>query len=198
MKEELRLANVKLDLLKVLSKRESNLSDWRFTYIVPATVLAFGLGFLFRSVWIGLIIFSLAAYHVVRYVIEAHENWAANKQLKKAVDRGDFSVSIETLDHISDETIYEPHITRHGRINIREAKFFYFVGGSSWRVPDIYRHYEWSMNYSMSTNGLDSTSVIGNEFHFITLKGDQDIGYIYNTKMFELKEYEYTTVRKGN
>ena len=69
-KERLTLEAIKQDLMKIVDFQLSNKTDWRFSYIVPITLLAVMIGILLKNVLIGLLIFSIAAYHIVRYVIE--------------------------------------------------------------------------------------------------------------------------------
>ena len=73
-KEKITLEAIKQDLMKMVNFQLSNKSDWRFSYIVPITLLAVMAGVLLKNVIVGLLIFSVAAYHIVRYVIEYREH----------------------------------------------------------------------------------------------------------------------------
>lgn len=188
MKEDLTLEHVKQDLLKIVELRGSNISDWRLSYIVPVTLLAVIVGFLLKNVWIGLLIFSVSAYHIVRLVIEARQNRETKKLLKNEIQRGDVAVSIETLDHITQEIIYEPYAGRRSHHVTKEVKFFYFLSGIRWRVPNVITHYPWSKNYSITSKMLDMTAVEGNEFYVISLQSNHEIAYVYNTKFFDFKD----------
>ena len=73
-KEKLTLEAVKQDLMKMVNFQLSNKTDWRFSYIVPITLLAVTASILLKNVFVGLLIFSIAAYHILRYVIEYREH----------------------------------------------------------------------------------------------------------------------------
>jgi hypothetical protein len=187
-KEMLTMAGITEDLRKVAWFKLSRLEDWRMSYIIPIAGLALFVGIYFKKIVIALLIFSIAAYHIVKYIREAIEYVTQKKALAALVDRGDISISIEKFSHIADETIYEPHTTGRGHTNnYRDVKMFYFESGVSWRMQS-YWHYEWSKEYYLSAEGLINTSVGGNEFFYITLKGEHDISYIYPCKLFELDE----------
>ena len=73
----------------------------------------------------------------------------------------------------------------------KEAIFFHFEGGSTWRVPSFpkfVKHYEWSREFSLSSEGLYNTSLKGNEFYFVAIQGASEVTYIYPCKFFELSE----------
>ena len=131
--------------------------------------------------------FSIAAYHIVRYVIEYKEYKKNQNAVMSLVFRGDFSISHVVFSHAADEVIYEPH-----RINMRRTratkivKIFYFKSGISWRVPQVDNHYLWSKDMYLSSKGLENISVEGEEFYFISLQGYPDVSYIYPCKMFDI------------
>ena len=187
-KEMLTMAGITEDLRKVAYFKLSRLEDWRMSYIIPIAGLALFVGIYFKKIVIALLIFAVAAYHIVQYIREIIEYRAQKKELMSVVDRGDISISVEKFSHIAEETIYEPHTTSRGHTNnYRDVKMFYFESGVSWRMQS-YWHYEWSKEYYLSAEGLINTSVGGNEFYYITLKGEHDISYIYPCKLFELDE----------
>ena len=190
-KDSLTLKNVQKDLLVVAGEQEYNVSDWRLSYIVPVTALALLLGFLLKNVWIGLAIFSVAAYHIVRLILESKDARAAQRLLREEIQRGAVAVSVETLDHIARETVYEPHSHGRHKHTLKEVEFFYFRSGIRWRVPNVLRHYEWSREYSTTSQMLNLTAVEGNEFYVISLQSNHSVSYAYNTKFFELKEAEF-------
>ena len=200
-KEKLTLFNIKYDLHKVASFKFSNASDWRFSYIVPITLLAIMIGVLTKSILIGLLIFSFAVYHIVLYIPSCKEYFRQKKAIKEAIDRRDISISAEKLSHIGTERIYEPHMGGRSIHKFKDVKFYYFVSGTRWRLPIVYnrnasgtlwrrhegyKHYGWSKEYYLSSEGLQNISVEGNEFYYISLQGHYDIAYIYPRKIFEL------------
>lgn len=184
-KETLSLLYVKQDLERSLKFTVSNKSEWRQAYYVPITAIALIVGIYLKNVWIGLLIFSFAAYHIVRYVLESREYRALKKEILDALSRGDISVSVEKLDHIAEDRIYEPHF---GKTNSKLVSFFYFESGRSWRLPNIVKHYKWSREYCVSNEGLRNISLQGDKFYFVSLQGYDEVAYIYPFKTFVLDE----------
>ncbi len=182
-KERLTPDKVRRDLCKVAAGRETVTAEWRLRYILPGLALAVLLGIFLRSVWIGLLILLFPVYHIVRWIMTAREGKAAWQALLGMVQRDDLAVSVETLSHISEETVYEPGVREQ---EYRIIKVFYFMSGASWRMPEV-THYTWSETHYLSCQGLDNTSLAGDSFYLISLQTDHDIAYIYNTKMFEFK-----------
>ena len=68
IKEKITLECVRQDLHRIIKWQLLNTLDGRFCFIVPITLIAIILGFVFRSLWVGMIIFSVAAYHILSYV----------------------------------------------------------------------------------------------------------------------------------
>jgi len=185
-KEELTLQNVKQDLGRIAAFHLFNKADVRFAYIVPSALSAIVVGCLLHNLWIGLAIFSLAAYHIVRYVIEYKQYHAQKLAIRTVLERGDVSVSVERLSHIKQEVIYEPHAAGRHVHETKTVTFYHFEGGTAWRLPRVDRHYEWSAEYAITSRGLDNVSLVGDEFFFVSLQGYADIGYIYPCKFFVL------------
>ncbi len=88
-KETLLLHHIMQDLKIVARFQMSNTADWRFSFIVPVTLLSVIFGWLFENIWIGLFIFSVAAYHIVRYVVECKEYYVSPKGLENISIEGD-------------------------------------------------------------------------------------------------------------
>lgn len=185
-KEKITLNAIREDLLKVVKDQISNKSDWRFSYIIPITMIAILISVLFKNIFIGLLIFSVSVYHIVRYVIEFKEYKSNKTAIVSLIERDGISISNEVLDHIANETIYEPHARGRLTKSIKEITVYYFIGGSSWRVPNVDKHYSWSNEFYLSSNGLENISLAGDEFFLIRLQNYSDIAYIYPCKTFEL------------
>ena len=186
-KETLTLSGITHDLKTVAYNNLSNAEEWRLSYIVSITVIAITVGALLKALWPGLLIFAVAAYHIVRYVMELRKYIASRNAIDSVIHRGDISISVEQLSHIADETIYEPH--QHGKHShaTKQITVFYFNSGASWKVPDIYqRHYEWSREFHLSSEGLKNVSVAGNDFFYVSLQGYPHVVYVYPCKLFEL------------
>lgn len=189
-KETLLLPNVTNDLKTVAKFQIKNIGDWRFSYIGSLTLISVVIGVLLQSVWIALLIFSAAAYHIVRYILEYRryriEIKAVMSAVDRAVDRADISISTERLSHVATETIYEPHSAGKSTQLTKNVTYFYFESGSRWRVPRVPEHYKWSRNFHTSRTGLENVSLQGDEFYIISLQGYHDIAYIYPCKYFDL------------
>ena len=189
-KEVLTLEKIAKDLRVVAKKKMEKISEWRFLYIFSFTLFAICIGAFFNSIWIGILIFSVAAYHIVRYVMEYRAQYAIKKSIKSLINRGEISISVENFSHFGLEYVHEPRVRYvNGRAVMdlgREVKFMFFMSGTSWRVPIVKNHYAWSKEYYVSTEGLDNISLQGDEFYYVTLQGDYDISYVYPCKFFTL------------
>ena len=104
------------------------------------------------------------------------------------IERGKISISTETFSHIANDLVYEPHRVFRRAWATKMITLYYFNGGSSWRVPLFAKHYEWSKEYFISSQGLKNISIKGDEFYFVSLQAYNDIAYIYPCKNFELDE----------
>lgn len=195
-KEILTLENVKRDLLEVVNTQKYVQFEWRFSYIVPAVAVAVTCYTEFGMYLPALFCIPFAVYHLVKYILDTRQIMAKKAAVRKAIDRGDVSVTLEKLSHIARESIFEPHIGGMGRFKrqkaLKDVKLYYFDSGRCWRDPLFTfetgkeYHYEWSSELKLSSGGLDVTSLKGNEFYLISLQSSYDIAYIYPTKFFEL------------
>ena len=124
------------------------------------------------------------------------------RRLKKTVQsmrgRGELLISVERLDYIKRETVYEPRIGRKSVHHMKEASFYYFVSGKRWRriiqrkftpwVTVPIRYYEWSRDFVLSPMGLDNVSLEGDEFLYVCLRDEPEVACIYPAKYFKLDE----------
>ena len=187
-KEKITLANIQSDLRRSADSGFSVNEDGRLAYIIPFTMGAVWFGILFHSLWVGLLFFAVAAYHMVRYGMVIREYQRQKKAIRKALERGDVSVAVERLSHIAVETLLEPNTRGRNVKHTRSVTFFHFYSGGTWRVPEVLQHYDWSKEYHFSLVGLENTSVEGNEFFYVSLQGYPEIAYIYPCKFFVLDE----------
>ena len=192
-KELLKLSNIRKDLDLVAYCTISNMSDWKLFPVIGAIILAVTLRYYLKNLWISVAISLVAIPYLIAYIKDIKKYRAQKKELTDSLDIGDISITVLKLSHIAAETIYEPHTHRNSRRSrhshrhsTKVVKIYHFVSGSSWRVPDVSTHYEWSNQYSLSSQGLENISVSGNEFYYVTLQGYSDISYIYPCKFFEL------------
>ena len=191
-KEPLRLSNIKGDLMKMADFYMANRMDGRLGFVVPIVMIAVIIGVVTKSFWIGLAISTLSYFDIARYIRDMRAYRNTKAQILAAIERGDISVSVETLSHIAEETIYEPHTVgchvHARRYAMKTVTMFYFEGGGSWRLPRVDKHYAWSKDYYMSPSGLLNTSTQGEDFFFVCLQGNYDIAYIYPCDRFVLGE----------
>lgn len=187
-KEVITLSGIKDDLGKVAFFNILNEGEWRLAYILPITALAIIVGAFLKSILLALLIFSVAAYHIVEFIIQTRNYQMRKKAIKELIDRGDISIAVEHLSHIVIEQVYEPHRCGSRVYKMKDVTFFCFDSVLRWRVPDVNKHYEWSKEYYVSSKGLENISVQGNEFFYISLQGHHNIAYIYPCKCFVLDE----------
>ena len=102
------------------------------------------------------------------------------------IEQGEISISNEVFRNIAHETIYEPHRVGRRASVTKMITVYYFNGGSSWRVPDVDKHYAWSHEFYISSKGLANISIVGDEFYFVSLQAHPEIAYIYPCKNFAL------------
>ncbi len=183
-KETLTLSGIAHDLNLVANFRFFIVND-RYSYILAIGLLGI-IAAIFTKIWIGLVILCFAIYPTICFVRECQKDKRKRAAIESIILRGDVSISIKELSHISQETIYEPHRYGKRRYETKTVQFFYFVAGSSWRVPEVAKHYEWSKEYYISTKGLENISLPGDRFFYVSLQGYPDISYIYPCKTFVL------------
>jgi hypothetical protein len=71
---------------------------------------------------------------------------------------------------------------------LKDATFFHFTCGTTWRVPMFAKYYDWSPEFYLSFQGLQNIAVKDNEYFYIALKDYPDIAFTYPTKFFTLGE----------
>ena len=201
-KETLTLTNIKKDLIRIAYNGLYIAEDHRLMfYIAPSIAVALVLMLTTGRLWLGLLPLPFMAYHLFFYVASVRTYLKQKKAIKGVLDRSAVSVSIEKLCHISEETVYQPHV-HHSRVSSKallhptaEVKNYHFESGARWK--ELYqenhsivehKHYLWSKELSLSRSGLDNISLPGDEFFYIALQDYPEIAYIYPTKLFELGE----------
>ena len=185
-KEELKFENIKKDLERFSAVEMSRVNYLWVTGVFIAPV--FAIVGLFINKLIAAIFAVIWIYSLINYVPQISKHLKEKKNTSGAFSRDDFSVSVEKLSHISEEIVSER--SPRGDLRHRTVRYYHFYSGISWAEPNVADHYKWSREFNLSSKGLSQTSVEGNEFYYITLKGASDAAYIYNTKFFILKEKE--------
>ena len=183
-KETLTLSGITQDL-RLIASQQYTLQTERYSYILAIIALAI-LAAIFTKIWIGIAILCCAIYPCLCFAKECRAYRAKSDALASVIMRGDVSVSIKAFSHTAIQEIYEPHSSGRHRHATRSVMFFYFSAGSSWRVPVVSKHYAWSKEHYISTQGLENISLVGDEFFYVSLQGYPDISYIYPCKTFVL------------
>ena len=186
-KETLTLENIKKDLHRVARSTSSAQEYWRLKYITALPVIAVIVGILLNSLLVGILICSIVPYHLYYYILEQKEYKASQKALEEAFDRCNVSIDKVKLERVVKETVNESQ-RPYDSVLENENTVFYFESGSSWTVPYVFEHYEWSKEFHLSRRGLENIAVEGNEFFYISLQGYPDVVYVYPCKLFELSE----------
>ena len=181
-KEELKHENIVSDLLKNERWRGARDSEHREVYLLPLLTIAVTLWIFTKTFWIGAIPFFGAIYPAVLLARDIR----SMQERKRRILAGDYTIVVETLSHITEETIYEPHVGRSvfGRSNVhatRTASFFYF-STHKWRVQG--NNYEWSEEYPLSYQGIMNVSLEGDSFYVVSLEPDDEAGCVYPCKYF--------------
>lgn len=184
-KEKISFKNVQQDFLRIVKWQLENKIEWRMCFIVPITLIAVILGFVSHRLWVGMVVFFFAGYHIFRLIKDVNEYFVKKRLVKNHLNCNDISISIEKFSHTAKETIYEPHIGFRGVHKTKTVKMYYFRA-LSWRDPIFDDHYRWSKDFSISSIGLDNISIDGDEYFYISLQNHKNIAYIYPCKYFVL------------
>ena len=188
VKETLTYDIARRDALEHLSWTQSRRADTIFidNMFFPLAVISACLWIMFGPV-IGIPVAVVACVFLIKFV----RSMLTHKKQNNGIEQADFHIGREKLISISEEVIYEPRIVRgfgdSSRRNYKEVTVFNFSVGS-WRLRPMDYFYTWSKELKMTGNGIANTSLEGEEFLVVTLKGSGDICAIYNTKFFKYVE----------
>lgn len=187
-KDMITFQSVKKDLERIILCKENVSCGQRISYIIPCMVLGITMCAALYTQFkpLSIIPFAVALYHTIRCACEIIRVRKKRALLTKAIRRGNIVVTVETLARVADETVYVSRMVFGHGWGLSEIKQFYFQSGKSWLCPHFRRHYKWSRENYISTEGLDNTSLVGDEFYYITLGDHNEISYVYPCKMFEL------------
>ena len=178
---------IRQDIL-VHEVKKANTNDKKtLVWIGPITAAALVAGYLVSWV-LGVLIALLAIIPVVMYFKQEKEDVQI---LEQVTHGGEFTVCTDVLSHIGQETVYEPHVhTNIGssyKTHYTKTVKVYFFHNAKWRVPETDTLYAWSKEMYISPQGLDNTSLRGDEFYLVTRLGEAEVAYAYNKKFFEYK-----------
>lgn len=175
-KEILTKENIQKDVLAYVKRRPSPIYtyflDILLTSIILVIIFAVFVSWKHALVFLILPIFALLGF-APRMREEARE--------RKAALQGEYTVIKDKLSHVDEETIHEPRSAGGHRQTIQSARFLYFPSGQ-WRITSP--NYTWSKTFYMSGQGIENTSLVGDEFYLVILHSTQEICAVYNTKFF--------------
>ena len=187
-KEALKLDNVKRDLEMSLRFYASVLFDRHLDPVIGCVIIGAMLGFVFQRFWVALLPSPYAIYHLCRYIPKYRKHRKKVAYLKDSLRHRKLNISVKTLSSVQTRTIYEPHSGRKYRHALKDATFFHFTCGTTWRVPTFAKYYDWSHEFYLSFEGLQNIAVKDNEYFYIALKDHPDIAFTYPAKFFTLGE----------
>lgn len=185
-KETIALQHIAADLKITANLRFYNIQTWRFSFIIPLSLVALIDGLFIKSFWLCIPVAVIALYHMVRYLIAVHQYRARKKAIADAILRHEISVSVEKVSHIAEETVYEPHPGLRRSRATKQVHMLYFESGGSFRIPELEMHYPWSKEYYISTRGLMNITCAGDAFYLVSPARHCEIAYVYPCKFFVL------------
>ena len=184
-KEVLTLSNIRQDLSRFPRFYRYYSIEWRYIFFLLITPVAVLIGMVFKSLWAGLLVFTAAAYHIVRFVMACIHCAQQTRLIENACERSELSISVQRLRRIATEKIYEPHLaTGIHKIHFFKKVCFFEFDSLRWRVPDDFRHYEWSDEFCVGPGVLKNAAVPEAEFICVTVKEYPDIAYVYPCQFF--------------
>lgn len=155
-----------------------------------------------QQLYFSIVLFALltvAYLAVIVYFIFLRRK--INKQ-RKMVQNGEFEIVRDTLTVAGTVARYKGGAhekldlwtffidKRYGR-RYENPIWFQFAKYGDYHLP-LTKMYKWSERYAMSDEGVQNTSLIGDEFYIVLYHGDQKKKpvMIYNTKLFDYMEEE--------
>ena len=152
-----------------------NRSQWFFTSGVSCATLALIFS-LALNAWFGLV-FGLPA--AVLFGFEGW-NYLQYRKLRKSIREGQYTVTSEILTACNEEDVRSANSTRG-----REVRYVLYFGSERYCI--INDNYPWSRDFRLSYSGMVNTSVIGDEFWVARAAKTEEIGAVYNKKLFDFK-----------
>ena len=180
-KERFSKDEILFDLLAVEQEENRHGGEAYLYAILPCTLLAVLVGALLHNVWLASVLAAVAIFSIVRMIPLALRSRIMRRTLKEAIENDDFSITEERLHSIEEQK-------ESARRSAKTVSLFHFESGASWQMPRLSEHYAWSEVCNMSSDGLDHTSLVGDEFYLVTPKALPHITYIYNKKLFEYEK----------
>ncbi len=179
---------IRRDVLGYEVKKAKNNDNKTLVWVMPIAAAALAAG-IYVHVLLGVVVGLLAIIPIVLYF---KQNQVDNDVVFEVEHDCEFVVEIDTLSHIDQETVYEPHVqrsyTRGGnRMHYTKSVTVFKFYNSEWRVPETEKLYAWSKEMYISPQGLQNTALRGDKFYVVRRKGASEVAYAYNTKFFDYK-----------
>ncbi len=174
---------IRQDVLGNEVKKADANDDKTLVWIIPIGVAAILAGVLVH-VLLGIAVGLLAIIPIYLYVKQNRED---QDVIFEVQHDGELLVEIDTLSHITTETVYEPHTAgSFGRRHTHYTKTVtvFVFQNATWRVPETDKLYAWSKEMYISPKGLENTSLRGDKFYIVRRLGNAEVAYVYNTKFF--------------
>ena len=178
---------IRQDILVHEVKKAKTNDKKTLVWIGPISAAALVAGYLVS--WaLGALIALLIIIPVVLYFKQEKED---EEIVESVTSGGEFTICTDVPSHIGQETVYEPHYHHNNigrnKTHYTKAVTVYFFDNAKWRVPETDKLYAWSKEMYISPQGLDNTSLRGDEFYLVTRLGESEVAYAYNRKFFEYK-----------
>ena len=175
---------IRRDILKhEVQKAETN-DKKTLVWVMPILAVALLAGFVVS--WLLAVPIALLA--IIPIALYIKQNVKDAEITRSVRNDGEFSISTDVLSHIAkDEPVYEPHQHIFGGSRTHYVKYvtYFYFEHAKWRVPEVEKLYAWSRDMYISPQGLENTSLQGDEFYLVTRKGEAEVAYAYNRKFFE-------------
>ncbi len=174
---------IRRDVLGNEVKKAKNNDNKTLVWVMPIAVAAILAG-VYVHVLLGVAVGLLAIIPIYLYFKQNREDSDTVFEVEHGAE---FIVEIDTLSHITTETIYEPHTVHVGtRISTHYTKTvtIFEFHNATWRVPEVEKLYAWSKEMYISPKGLENTSLRGDKFYIVRRLGNAEVAYVYNTKFF--------------
>lgn len=182
-KEILTDERIRQDVLGNEVKKAKGNDNKTLVWVMPIAVAAILAG-VYVHVLLGVAVGLLAIIPIYLYFKQNREDSDTVFEVEHGAE---FIVEIDTLSHITTETIYEPHtVGTFGRRHTQYSKTVtvFEFHNAKWRVPEVEKLYAWSKEMYISPKGLENTSLRGDKFYIVRRLGNAEVAYVYNTKFF--------------
>lgn len=184
-KEILTIESIRKDLDEICLDATPIIDNWRLWFVLLAPIVGLVVGIVLKNLWIGLLIAALSPYHTVVMSVRNDKNRKKHKKaLDEAYKRGDLiTVKEEVLERAD---VQEAYVRRGSNTTTTKVYSFRFESGAVWSPRRFKKHYEWSKDSYISTEGLEHMSLKGDVFYRVTIEGYRGAMNYYPAKLFVL------------